>query len=217
AVLMYCAVWLTSADAAEWHTNGPLTSTSTDGGSMRFVIHPHTSGTTLAVGCSSSYMHMALNGPTSTAMPWTNAATVTPLFSGCQGAGGAGFIVRCAPAELRASSYVGGTTFATAGGGITTGSVTNIDCRVSIGATDCVTITGTVPAHYTNPNPIASGAGRLTITATGQALTADRINTCVLIPPGFVTWGTPGSTATTITDFTYVYDGPGAPYIYRTP
>ena len=163
-------------------------------------------------------MHVAFNGPTSTAFPWTNAATVTPMFSGCT-AVGPGFVMSCSPAELRASGYSGGTTFGTAGGGVTSGSVTNIDCEISVGPVPCGTLTGTVNMHYINAGSAGgavTGNARLTITATGQALYLVASG-CAVFPTGTATFGSPGATGTTINDLTYTIDGPNAPYIYRTP
>lgn len=221
SVLGFCGLSVSWAGAAEWHANGPLTKFSTDAGATRWVIHPHTAsqGST-AIECTLSVMHATLQRATSTEFPWTYAATVTPLFTNCSAAGVPSFQVICAPAAFRASAYQGGATFATAGGGITTGVVTHIDCRVSIGPVNCVTITGSVPAHYTNAGSAGgaiTGNGRLTLTATGQALTADEIIRCAPIPSGTVTWGSPGATATAINDLTYTFDGPNAPYFYRTP
>lgn len=125
-----------------------------------------------------------------------------------------GYTFVCGTGELRASSYVGGTTLATAGGGVTTGSL-GIDCRVAAGASQCSTITGSVPVHYTNPNPIATGAGRLTLTRAG--LVAEKIGAgCAWLPNGIATIGPP-SGSTEVTDLTFTVDGPNAPYIYRTP
>jgi hypothetical protein len=211
--MAFCGLLASSAGAAEWHTNGVKAFSSTPAGASRLVIHP--SGTLVA--CSGSSGSGTLNGPTSTAFPWTNAATVTPAFSGCTVSGAAGYAVSCSSAELRASTYVGGTTIGTAGGGVTTGSVTNVDCRLSIGATSCSTITGSVPAHYINPNPIATGSGRLTITSTGQTLTVTKIGAgCAAVPDGSGTFGSPGA-GSTVADLTYTVDGANAPFIYRTP
>jgi hypothetical protein len=217
AAMALCGLFASSASATTWFTNGDLSAISTNAGTSRLVIHPHSGATAIAIGCTTTTGHVTLNGPSSTAQPWTNAATVTPTFSGCTTAGGAGFTVACGAAELRAVTYSGGTELATAGGGITNGTVTNIDCRLSIGATTCVTVTGSVEAHYTNPNPIGTGAGTLTITAAGQALTADTITPCAAIPAGTATFGSPGATSEQINDLTYRVDGPNAPYIYRTP
>jgi hypothetical protein len=217
AAMALCGLAAFSAGAAEWHTNGPLSRSTTNAGAMRLVFHPHSGAASTSFGCTTSAMHVASNGPTSTAFPWTNAATVTPTFSGCTTGGGAGFTVLCGRAELRAVSYIGGTTFATAGGGITTGAITNIDCRMSIGATQCLTITGSVPAHYVNPSPMTTGVGRLTTTAAGQSLTGDQLTSCAMLPAGITTFGSPGATMTSINDLTYTFDGPDAPYIYRTP
>jgi hypothetical protein len=213
AVMAFCGLMASSAGAVEWHTNGPKAFSSTPAGASRLVIHP--SGTLVA--CSGSSGSGTLNGPTSTAIPWTNAATVTPAFTGCTVSGAAGYAVLCGTGELRASTYAGGTTIGTAGGGVTTGSVTNVDCRLSIGATTCSTITGSVPAHYINPNPIGTGSGRLTITTTGQALSVTKIGSgCAAVPDGTGTFGSPGA-GSTVTDLTYTVDGANAPYIYQTP
>ncbi len=213
AVMAFCGALASSAGAAEWHTNGSLAFSSTNAGASRLVIHP--SGTLVA--CSSSSGSGTLNGPTSTAFPWTNAATVTPAFSGCTVSGAAGYAVLCSSSLLRANSYAGGTTFATAGGGITTGTVTNVDCRLSIGANTCSTITGSVPAHYINPATLPGGPGRLTITPAGQALSVTKIGSgCAAVPDGTGTFGSPGA-GSTVADLTYTVDGSNAPYIYRTP
>jgi hypothetical protein len=217
AAMALCGLFASSASASTWFTNGPLTTSSTNAGASRLVIHPSSGLTAVAIGCTGSSGHVALNGPSSVAQPWTNAATVTPIFTGCTTAGGAGFTVACGAAELRAVTYTGGTELATAGGGITNGTVTNIDCRLSIGLTTCVTVTGTVNAHYTNPSPISTGQGRLTITSTGQALSVHNITGCAAIPPGSATFGSPGATSEQINDLSYTVDGPNAPYIYRTP
>ena len=215
AALALCGLLVSSASAAEWHTNGPRTASSTSAGPSRLAIDNGPS--TVVIGCTASSGHVQLNGPTSTAMPWLNAATVTPIFSGCTVSGGAGFTVACSPAELRANSYVGGITFATAGGGVTTGAITNIDCTLSIGPVRCATVTGQVPGHYINPNPIGTGAGRLTVTAANQQLEVEAIGAgCAAIPAGTGTFGSPGA-GSSVQDLTYTVDGPNAPYIYRTP
>jgi hypothetical protein len=215
ATIALSGLWATSANAAEWHTNGPLTQASTNAGALRLAIHSDSGATVL--GCTTSSIHLALNGPTSTFTPWISAATLTPSFSGCTLAGSAGYSLVCAPAALRAFSYAGGTTFATAGGGVTTGSVASIDCRYGFGATTCSTVTGTIPAHFINPNPIASGVARLTLTATGQLLQAHKIGSgCAFVPDGQATIGGPGA-GSAITDLTFTVEGPDAPYIYRTP
>ena len=211
AVMAFCGLLASSAGAAEWHTNGTLAFSSTNAGASRLVIHP--SGTLVA--CSGSSGSGTLNGPTSTAFPWTNAATVTPAFSGCTVSGAAGYSVLWGSGELRASSYVGGTTLATAGGGVTTGSVTNVDCRLSIGATTCSTITGSVPAHYINP-ATTTDSGTLTITPAGQQLEVTKIGTgCAAVPNGTGTFGKPGA-GSTVDDLTYPVPGPHAPNIFTT-
>ena len=170
AALALSGLLAASAGAAEWHTNGDKAFTSTNAGTVRLAID--SGGTTIVTqGCSSASVSGTLNGPTSTATPWVNAATVTPVFTGCQVVAGSPYTLVCSSAELRANSYLGGTTIFTAGGGTTTGLLANIDCRISVGATTCSTVTGTLPVQYTNPNPIATGAGSLTVTSVGQALT----------------------------------------------
>jgi hypothetical protein len=206
--------------AAEWHTNGPLAASTTNAGLGRFIFHPHSGAASTSFQCVVSSMDITFNGPTSRAFPWTNAATLTPTFTGCATGGGAGFVVGCSTAELRAISYVGGTNFPTAGDGITAAQVANINCTLSVGVNRCVTVTGAVNAHFTNPGvaggPPTSGAARLTITAANQQLTADQIAPgCALLPAGRVTFGS--ASGTSVGNLTYVIDGPNAPYIYRTP
>ncbi|HEV7492353.1 hypothetical protein [Baekduia sp.] len=213
AVMAFCGLAASSAGAVEWHTNGPLAFSSTNAGASRLIIHP--AGT--VVSCSTSSGSGTLNGPTSTLVPWLSAATVTPAFSGCTVSGAAGYVVACSSAELRANSYSGGTTIGTAGGGTTSGSVTGVDCRLSLGTTTCSTITGSVPAQYINPNPIGTGAGKLTISATGQTLNVTKIGSgCAAVPNGTGTFGSTGP-GSSVTDLTYTVDGSNAPYIYQTP
>jgi hypothetical protein len=66
-------------------------------------------------------------------------------------------------------------------------------------------------------NPIATGAGRLTVTAAGQSLTCVEIGAgCTALPHGNGTFG--GRDAGTgITDITYTVDGPSAPSMFWTP
>jgi hypothetical protein len=209
AVVALCGVLASSAGAHEWHTNGDLSFSSTPAGATRLVIHP---GGTL-VACSASSGDGTLNGPTSTAFPWTNAATIRPTFSGCTVSGAAGYAVACGSAEFRAISYRGGHTFGTAGGGVTTGSAF-VDCTLTIGATTCSTITGTVHGHYINPTVLPGGPGRLTVTPS--ALAVHKVGAgCAAVPAGTGTFGAPGA-GSTVLDTTYVVDGPNAPYIYTT-
>ncbi len=217
AALALIGLQAAAAGAAEWHTNGDKAFTSTNAGPIRLAID--SGGTTIVTqGCTSASVSGTLNGPTSTTTPWVNAATVTPVFTGCQVVAGSPYTLVCSSAELRANSYVGGATLATAGGGTTTGLLTNIDCRISVGTTTCSTLTGTLPVQYINPNPIPVGAGSLTLTSVGQSLTTHVIGAgCSgVFPNGVATVGKPiGGTG--ITDITYTVDGPNAPYIFRTP
>jgi hypothetical protein len=216
AAMVFSGLLASSAGAVTWHTNGDKAFTSTNAGASRLVIH--SGGTTTLVSCASSTGNGTLNGPTSTSATFIGAATVTPIFGGpCTVSGAAGYSVLCSPASLNASSYSGGTTLATAGGGITSGSITGIDCRLSIGATTCSTITGSVNAHYTNPNPIATGSGTLTVTGPGQVLGVHKIGAgCAAVPNGNGTFGKPDA-GSGVTDISYIVHGPNAPYIYRTP
>jgi hypothetical protein len=219
AMVALCGLAASSASAAEWHTNGDRAFASTDAGASRLVIH-QASGSPVLVQCeTSSGTNGTLRGPTSTAATFAGVATVTPTFGGiCRVSGTPGYAVVCSPATLNAISYSGGTTLATAGGGVTTGSLTNIDCRLSAGATQCSTITGSVHGHYINPNPIATGAGRLTVTGTGQSLTVAKIGAgCAAVPHGRGTFGAPDPAGSGVLDTTYTVDGPNAPYIFRTP
>ncbi len=217
AVMALSGLLVSSASAAEWHTNGHKTFTSTNAGASRLVVHGP-SGPVL-VECASSTGNGTLRGPTVAGSTALGIATVTPVFGGpCTVSGTPGFNASCSPASLNALSYVGGTTFATAGGGVTTGTVTNVDCTVGAAGTQCSTITGSVSAHYINPATLnSSSPGTLTVTGAGQSLTVSKIGAgCSAIPNGAGTFGKPGS-GSTVTDITYTVDGPNAPWIFRTP
>jgi hypothetical protein len=207
-----------SAGAAFWHTNGDKPFSSTDAGIWRLIIDPP-SGSQVTLQCPTSRVSGTLNGPTFLSIGgWNAAATVTPVLGAagnCMLNGVMGFTVVCSSAELRADTYAGGHLLSTAGGGVTTGALTGVDCRLSAGGSTCSTITGTVPVHYINPNPLATGAGSLTATR-GGALTVSKIGAgCVAAPHGTGTWGSPNGAG--VADATYVVDGPNAPYIYRDP
>jgi hypothetical protein len=144
---------------------------------------------------------------------------LVPLFGGpCLVSGVPGFSVTCSEGALNALSYSGGTTFATAGGGVTRATVTNIDCTVAASTTPCSTITGTITAHYINPATLnSSSPSSLTVTSAGQSLTVAKIGAgCAAIPHGAGTFGKAGA-GSTVTDITYTIDGPNAPWMFRTP
>jgi hypothetical protein len=202
-----------SAGAATWFSNGDKAIASTNAGAIRLVVH--SGGSQVVLGCSSTAITGTLHGPSNPGSIWLNAATVTPANSGCTLSGSAGYSFVCSTAALRAISYTGGDTLATADGGDTSGTLANVDCRYGFGATTCSTITGTIPAHLVNPNPIATGSARLTLGSTGQSLTAHKIGSgCGFLPDGPATIGSP-TAGTGIGDLTYIMDGPSAPYIYR--
>jgi hypothetical protein len=208
-----------SAGAAEWHTNGHKTAASTDAGAIRIVIHPSTGGSPVLLQCETSSLSFTLFGPTigqTTALP---VGRDTPSAGGiCRVSGTPGYAVVCSPGTVDAISYTGGTTAATAGGGVTTLRLTDIDCRLSAGATLCSTFTGSVHGHYINPNPLSTGAGRMTLTNVGQSLVASKIGAgCAAVPSGSATFGAPDPAGSGILHTTYVFDGPNAPWIFRTP
>jgi hypothetical protein len=217
AVMALSGLLVSSASAAEWHTNGHKTFTSTNAGASRLVVHGP-SGPVL-VECASSTGNGTLRGPTIAGSSALGIGTVTPVFGGpCTVSGTPGFNANCTAAELNAISYSGGTTLATAGTGVTSGTITNIDCTVGAAGTKCSTITGTVNADYINPHVLNStdGFGRLTVTGGGH-LTVSKIGAgCSAIPNGTGTFGSPGA-GSTVTDITYQVDGPNAPWIFRTP
>jgi hypothetical protein len=210
AVLAVCGVVASSASAAEWHTNGTKAFSSVNAGATRLVVHP--SGNIIA--CTASSGTGTINGPTSTAFPWSNAATIQPVFSGCTVSGAGGYVIACSSGETRASAYAGGHTFASATTGVTTLTIT-VDCSLSIGPTRCATITGTVHGHYINPHPITTGHGTLKITTAGQTLRVDQVTACAGVPIGTGTFGSPGA-GSTVQDITYAINGPEAPWIYTT-
>jgi hypothetical protein len=215
AVMAFSGLLASSASAANWHTNGIAAFSSTNAGASRLLIHNN--GTQTVLQCPTSGGSGTINGPTSATVPWVNAATVTPVFGAvgnCSVDGVMGYSVVCSSAELRANSYSGGDTLSTAGGGITNGTLTGVDCRLSAGATTCSTITGSVTGQYINPSPLATGQGRLTIPTTGQSLTVSKIGSgCLAVPHGAGTFGLVSGAG--IADMTYPVDGPNAPYIYR--
>ena len=156
AVMALSGLLVSSASAANWHTNGDKSFTSTNAGISRLAIHPALVAARCTLQCPTSSGTGTLNGPTSAALPWTNAATVTPVFGAagnCTVNGVAGFSVICNPAELRANSYTGGDTFATAGGGVTAGSITGIDCRYRPVPRSARLSRARSTAHYINPRP----------------------------------------------------------------
>ena len=220
AVLAFSGLLAASASAAEWHTNGPLEVRSANSGLSRLAIH--NSGAVVVVQCQNSTGTVTLRNNTVNGSTAPNIATVQPIFNGaCTVSGAAGYSVACDEARLNANSYAGGTTFGTASTGITSGTISNIDCRIGIGATLCSTVTGTVSGHYTNPHTLTgsgvAGVGRLTVTATGQALTVSKIGLgCAALPHGTGTFGSPGA-GSTVANLTYEVTGPHAPWIYRTP
>jgi hypothetical protein len=87
--------------------------------------------------------------------------------------------------------------------------------RAGFGVTTCSTVTGTIPAHFINLTPLATGSARLTLSSAGQSLTAHKIGSgCAFVPDGPTTIGSPG-VGTSISELVYTIDGPNAPYIYR--
>ena len=178
------------ARADEWNSNGPLAFTGSAGAS-RLIIHGPSGDA--AYDCTASTGRGTLNpSPAMDPNPWLSAASLTPAFSGCTVAG-TPFTRTCATATLRTGTgpgaYSGGTTLATADGGVTSGSLASISCQLKIGTTTCSTVTGTVQTTYTNPTP-PSTAGKLTVLAAGQNLTATG-TACAAIPQGSANFGSP--------------------------
>jgi hypothetical protein len=212
AVMALSGLLASSAGAAEWHTNGPLEITSTDAGASRLAVH--TSTGIVVVQCATSSGTVTLRGPTIAGSTAPGIATVQPRFGGaCTVSGAAGYSVACDEALLNANTFSGGLI-----GGITGGTITNIDCRISIGATACSTVTGSVNGHYINPNVATgtNGTGSLVVTALGQNLTVAKIGAgCAALPHGTGTFGSLGA-GSTVGNLTYTVDGPHAPRITRT-
>jgi hypothetical protein len=217
AAMAFSGSLASAARGAEWHTNGHKAFSLTNAGAVRFALHSQ--GSTIPLGCSGAYGSGTLKGPTVAGSAVPGAATVTLQFvSPCIVFTMAGFDMVCSPAEFNAIGYSGGTTLATAGGGVTMGSLTNIDCTFRNHGSPCATISGSVSANYINPNPIAAGAGTLAVTRTGQSLTWQGLGIpCILSPnPLVLTFGKPTAGAD-VADLTFPVDGPGAPYLFRTP
>jgi hypothetical protein len=181
-----------SAQAANWAAAGGQFSASA-GTTTLSVAGKVTS-------CTSSTASGALNslsGPPSTSA-WTALATVTPTFSTCKNAG-VNYNVACSSASLNADAngYNGGTPtgLASSAGLQTVGSLTGISCTIKPTATptaNCSTVTGSVPGTYTNPNPLSTGNGSLSIPTTGQSLTVASVGGCVAsIGTGAATYTAP--------------------------
>lgn len=217
APLMLGALLVSAAGAAEWHTNGHQTFSTTNAGASRLAVHGPTGP--VLFECSSTTgvgtLRTTIAGTTAPGI-----ARFTPLFGGpCTVAGVPGFNAVCTTADVNALSYSGGTTFATAGGGVTVASMTNIDCVVSAAAIPCSTVAGSVNVDYINPATLnsATSAGSLTVTGVNQRLEVTKIGAgCAALPNGTGTFGRPG-TGSTVTDITYTVDGPNAPWMFRTP
>jgi hypothetical protein len=214
AALALVSVAAGSAGAHEWHTDGQHSFASTNAGPSRLAVHNGAS--TVLVECSSSTVTGTINGPTSMAFPWLSAATLRPAFGGpCTVSGTPGFSVTCGSAEFTAISYVGGHTYATSGGGVTTGRATSIDCVIGAGATQCSTVTGSMQIDYINPAS-TSASGTWTSTPAGAQIEVTKIGAgCTALPNGTGTFGRAGP-GSTVTDHSFTVDGPHAPYIYTT-
>jgi len=190
AIVLASGAMASAASAADWQTanTGAFTGSA---GASRLIIHGPAGD--VALNCTTSTGSGSLNpSPPAGTNPWLNAASITPAFSGCTVAG-TPFTVTCAVATLRTGTgpgaYSGGTTLATADGGVTSGSLASISCQLKIGATTCSTVTGTVQTTYTNPTQ-PSTAGKLTVLAAGQNLTATG-TACAAIPQGSANFGSP--------------------------
>jgi hypothetical protein len=216
--VMLSALAVSSASAAEWHTNGHRPFSSTNAGPSRLDIR--TGASTALLECASTTGVGTLGPSTVSGSTVVGIVRFTPLFGGpCTVNGTPGFSVVCNTAQVNALSYSGGTTFATAGGGVTSGSMTNVDCVVGAAGTNCSTFTGLLNVHYINPATLngATSPGSLTLTLPGQGLTVTKIGVgCAAIPNGVGTFGRPGP-GSMVTDITYVIDGPNAPWMFRTP
>jgi hypothetical protein len=202
--------------ANEWHTNGPKTFSTTNAGASRWVIHSATG--VVLVGCETSSLSGTLNGPTSPSLPWTNAGTLRPAFGSCRVSGTAGYLMSCGSGTLRAQSYSGGTTLATAGGGHSIVTAT-VHCELSFGATVCSTLHETWPLTVENPNPIISNALKV-IKFLAPIVIPPLLNRilkkgsgCAAVPDGTTTFGAPDA-GSNVLNLTYTVDGPTAPYLY---
>jgi hypothetical protein len=208
---------VSSAGAAEWHTNGHRTFSSTNAGAWRLAVHNGSS--TVLVECASATLTGTLRGPTIAGSTVSGIATVTPVFGGpCTVSGTPGFSVTCSAGEVNAVGYSGGTTFATAGTG-TAHVVRTEHCTLSAAGTPCSTSSGSSTNVYTNPHILGgnNSGGQFVVGTAGQRLEVTKIGAgCVAIPNGTGTFGKPGP-GSTVTPISYVVDGPNAPWMFRTP
>ena len=218
AIVLASAAMASAASAADWKSNGPVNFTGTASGGSRLVIHG--AGGDVNLNCTGATGSGTLAAsPTAGTNPWTASATLTPAFSGCT-VGGTPFTVTCSAASLDTGTgpgaYSGGSTLATADGGVTQGTLTSISCTLKIGTTSCSTVTGTVEGQYTNPVQATSTAGKLTVFVAGQNLTAAKIGAgCAAIPDGPAEFGT---RTVPLGDITYNVTSPATlssqPYVW---
>jgi hypothetical protein len=146
---------VSAASASAWTTNGPLGFTATTG-STRLSFTPGP-----AITCSGANDAIGNLFAKSSVASGARLADVQPRCGGCTVAGLA-CTVSCVSLTSTAPlpARFNGTSFS---GGVTTGTVSNIDCTVAI-PTCTVTVTGTVNATYNN------ATFQFTITGAGQTL-----------------------------------------------
>jgi hypothetical protein len=218
AIMLASGAMASAASAADWKSNGPVNFTGTAANGSRLVIHG--TGGDVFLNCTGATgSGTVAASPGAGVNPWTGSASLTPAFSGCTVAG-TPFTVTCSAASLDTGTgpgaYSGGSTLATANGGVTQGTLTSINCTLKIGVTSCSTVTGTVESQYTNPVPATSTAGNLKVFVAGQNLTAAKIGAgCAAIPDGPSEFGT---RTTPLGDITYNVTSPATlssqPYVW---
>jgi hypothetical protein len=209
--LLSAAVTSSSASALSWSTANPGAFSVTDGAPNFIIQGPRGP---VEVHCTDNSGAGVENLVAMVSAAFA-AGNYGPHIGGCTVAGGVAVTVACASTStidvLTTTTYAGGNSYVSpswaADGGVTRGAqLSSFSCTLSIGATRCSTITGSVRLNITNPrNHLATlSAGRLTVLAAGQSLVATRIGSgCSVIPDGSTTF-----TSTSGGDIVYTVASP---------
>jgi hypothetical protein len=163
---MVVSALASASSASAWTTNGPFGFTGTTG-ATRLTASPGP-----ALNCSGPNDAVGNLFAKSSAASGLRLADVQPRFAGCT-VSGLAFTVACTPlssvsplpAALNGASY---------SAGVTTGTLSNIRCTISI--PNCsVVVTGTVNGTYNNTSfalTVLSTSQALAYTATGASCSA---------------------------------------------
>jgi hypothetical protein len=169
----------TLSGGPQWTTNGPG-SFSAAAPPTRIAVSPVGGPGPQNIVCTQSRVDGSLLGPTLSGST-VHIADLTPVLFGTCDAIGDGAAVKCGAAPMTAQSYTGT-------GGVTSGTVTAIDCVVAKTDGSCgnpttftgggITVTGSVADTYGNTTQA------LTLSAVGQSLQASWSSTGCLAGTG---------------------------------